>query len=939
MKFKKLFALITILCALCLGLAACGGSDGGNKQDPPAVKTYTVSFETNGGKPLGAIEWKAGTAIKLPTPERDGYDFAGWYYDEALDNAVVVAAFTTDRDCTLYAAWKERIAPEPIVYTITFVTYGDPLAPVEKPEGEMFVAPLPTRDGFEFKGWYFDTAFMKPVPEKGFAVSQDSTLYADWQYIINKYKIRLYTTENDYTEWEYAPDDVVDISKWIEPEPITFEGDGCPFMYWIDETYTHVVEENFAMPKRSLAYYAVYDMPQRYHWAYDADNDIYTSDGAGVRPVKNAAQSYYGELSAEFTVTDPATSGVGLVFNADISENDYPYDYTSGSTYWYFHVNPSKASGGFQIARVVDSYNALQTITKNKVPAWNAKHTAYHENVTAAGLRFTVRAVFLPDSIELYIDDEKVYTYDGEYMNTVYGKTVGIRTSRAGVTAENIVWTPSETYAEVKKISYATGKDDVAAPTAKLWATATDLPLPEIAQNGWESTGWYVDAAREIPATKENIPSGSEITLYAAFRAVVMKNGYKIYDDRYVYNTSGLSVVAVDELDHEYGKWSADFTATSKSVGRIGLIFQAAVADTDGTLAWGANDMKGYMYYLNLGACKSIEYSDTGTISGIAYPTFAKVDVNDKGVNGYISMGNTHNAADVINNKLSKSGVYGKFYSDVYDFFKGTSATVTVRLGIAVTPTRIVLYLNDIPLKAIKNPGKIEGGGGRMGFYTEGNGEFSAWKYEAVEEQNGFIITTDESGKKTYQSAGISETAFVTVALPEVSARYGKLEADVDVSYIKSTGAGLVAQTSIPTGENGSEVLRSLATHNAYYLYHNQGLNENFTLASVVNGKYTTGGTVKKYTADTEGALGAYQKRNALFNTGAASSVKVRMGIEITPTEINIYIDGEKIITNTTYGGKFDDNNDCTGWGFVGYGVSARFENIVFTPFETTLAA
>lgn len=68
----------------------------------------TVSFNTNGGSEIAAMQVERGTKVSaLPVPTKAGYIFRGWYTDEALtqpasNNATIVLK------TTLYAAWEKE---------------------------------------------------------------------------------------------------------------------------------------------------------------------------------------------------------------------------------------------------------------------------------------------------------------------------------------------------------------------------------------------------------------------------------------------------------------------------------------------------------------------------------------------------------------------------------------------------------------------------------------------------------------------------------------------------------------------------------------------------------------------------------------------------------------------------------------------------------------
>lgn len=70
------------------------------KVTQPAVKTYTVSFNANGGDFIEAITVNEGTVVSLPTPVRTGYTFVGWYNNGVkYDNAPI------NRNIVLVAKW------------------------------------------------------------------------------------------------------------------------------------------------------------------------------------------------------------------------------------------------------------------------------------------------------------------------------------------------------------------------------------------------------------------------------------------------------------------------------------------------------------------------------------------------------------------------------------------------------------------------------------------------------------------------------------------------------------------------------------------------------------------------------------------------------------------------------------------------------------------
>ncbi|MEE0842286.1 MAG: InlB B-repeat-containing protein [Christensenellales bacterium] len=84
---KKLFLLLTILCCLALSvgiLAACD-SESGKQDDGTSATYYTVTFDSQGGSPVNAVEVESGKTVPKPSPDptKADADFVGWYKDAA----------------------------------------------------------------------------------------------------------------------------------------------------------------------------------------------------------------------------------------------------------------------------------------------------------------------------------------------------------------------------------------------------------------------------------------------------------------------------------------------------------------------------------------------------------------------------------------------------------------------------------------------------------------------------------------------------------------------------------------------------------------------------------------------------------------------------------------------------------------------------------------
>ena len=157
--------------------AAPGSPSGGD----PTVE-YTVSFNVNGGSgSVSAAKYKGGDKYgELPVPEREGYDFTGWY-TSADGGTKIYADDKVSASVTLYAHWQIK------VYYVTFDKNGGNYAPdnFSKIYGESKVigSRTPTRDGYTFVCWNTakDGSGTSYKPGATYSANETVTLYAIWQ--------------------------------------------------------------------------------------------------------------------------------------------------------------------------------------------------------------------------------------------------------------------------------------------------------------------------------------------------------------------------------------------------------------------------------------------------------------------------------------------------------------------------------------------------------------------------------------------------------------------------------------------------------------------------------------------------------------------------------------------------------------------------------------
>lgn len=82
-----------------------------NKEDPPAVTIYTITYDLNGGTCAGLIDsFKNYSEVTLKDPTLKGKEFAGWYEGETL-----IERINENRNYSLVARWNDLVPKEIVI--------------------------------------------------------------------------------------------------------------------------------------------------------------------------------------------------------------------------------------------------------------------------------------------------------------------------------------------------------------------------------------------------------------------------------------------------------------------------------------------------------------------------------------------------------------------------------------------------------------------------------------------------------------------------------------------------------------------------------------------------------------------------------------------------------------------------------------------------------
>lgn len=141
MKRKRILAIVfALIAALSMVFAGCSSQSASTPQDvikdAYGNQQFKISFNSEGlDAPIADMTYTAESMPALPTPERVGYIFSGWYLDSAYTIPYTDGIlYLYMRDVTLYAKWEQETFETDGTYDIDFsaniteITYKGELA-------------------------------------------------------------------------------------------------------------------------------------------------------------------------------------------------------------------------------------------------------------------------------------------------------------------------------------------------------------------------------------------------------------------------------------------------------------------------------------------------------------------------------------------------------------------------------------------------------------------------------------------------------------------------------------------------------------------------------------------------------------------------------------------------------------------------------------------
>ena len=234
----------------------------------------SVLYAANGGQFVDGNETMQGVTDadgKLrqpPTPTRDGYTFAGWYWvsdlsvlteEQKEQNKVNFAQPVTKPHVTMYAQWVKNQDEINVLYAANggqFAVGNDTMQGVADSDGMMRQPAEPTREGYTFAGWYWVsdlsgyTDEQKELNKVDFSQSiagkDHATIYAQWTKNADQNEIDVLYAANggQFATGETFQQGVTDSDGMMrQPAEPTREGYSFAGWYWVSDLSGYTDEQ------------------------------------------------------------------------------------------------------------------------------------------------------------------------------------------------------------------------------------------------------------------------------------------------------------------------------------------------------------------------------------------------------------------------------------------------------------------------------------------------------------------------------------------------------------------------------------------------------------------------------------------------------------------------------------------------------------------------
>lgn len=454
-----------------------------------------VTFDSMDGNDLSIMQY-TGTALELPTPERYGYTFDGWYEQNTYLGTAMESPYVPTSDVTLYAKWSKC--------TYLYLYYGE------------------TQDWKRFEYQEGDVITL-------------SELYA------------LYTPDDLEVESlgsvGYAPFD-----HWA------YEGETDATAVKVTDPIT-VGSETIIL----LAQYDRTGVPPKVAMTYDQTTETYTTTGR-VGHVFYDEGKAYGEYSMRVAMNKGVAGAVGPAFRMNMPNTDDQYEadcyymaaqvLPATGNFQVLHINGSWSAGG----HFSGSQLQLATLPQTWQDYYNGLNSGELMGVTIkVVLTADDMCVYISD-YGTVTSEQLIWRYRDKYSDTTLldrysGTGFGLRSTTAGKIIYDIEYVPyeevtfRETYRDESMFTLPVGASLDAIKgwdSDVMYEDENDSSTAYLYQFvGWslQENGEIIDAipgACTLYAVYEKVTENLSLIEYVVdgqtFRETAVKNGGSIRD-------------------------------------------------------------------------------------------------------------------------------------------------------------------------------------------------------------------------------------------------------------------------------------------------------------------------------------------------------------------------------------------------------------------------
>ena len=455
----------------------------------------TYSIEIHNEDEKIEYNYKYGDVIDISPVEKYDYAFIGYYLDENLTiefDLVNMPAYDFD----LYPKFERLLHYYTVIYHSNNNQHFDCVT-LEREELNTLNLPEPTREGYSFEGWFFDSEY-----ENEFDISKlvegNNELFAKWS--INTYKVTI-LNEEEVIEYNFNFGEPIRLNP-IEKYDYCFEG------YYLDEELTQK--------------FTLVNMPSNDIYLFPKFSKILHYYTFILRPDNG---NYYNPITLE---------------RDDLDSLELPNVNKEGYTFdgWYFDNNYEQT---FTIENAKEGNNEL-------FAKWNVNSykVVIHNEGENIEYRFDYEEPIRVNAVERYD-----YTFDGYFLDEELNNPFDYGT----MPSHDIDLYPKFT----KILHFYTfnyhGDNGVSYPSITLERDVLNtLELQVAIKEGYTFLGWYLDSelTNEFDISKA---LEGENELYAKWEvntySVTIHNNSEVYTTSFNYGED-INLPEIRNYEHSF---------------------------------------------------------------------------------------------------------------------------------------------------------------------------------------------------------------------------------------------------------------------------------------------------------------------------------------------------------------------------------------------------